>query len=90
MFLNLQLKFSGLTFIYRKDEADIRTRELGVLFENLRVVGLGSSASYQATLGSVLNPLALIEKIRNLRHPPLHDILSGFEGVIRPGEMIRE
>lgn len=25
-----------------------------------------------------------------MRHPPIKDILSGFNGVIRPGEMLRE
>ncbi|RDB27068.1 Brefeldin A resistance protein [Hypsizygus marmoreus] len=74
--------------VKKKEEADIMMRELGVLFEDLRVVGLGTSASYQPTLGSVLNPFSVIEQIRKLRHPPLRDILSGFEGVVRPGEML--
>lgn len=74
----------------RRDEADIKSRQLGVVFENLRVVGLGASASLQPTLGSLLNPLNLVAKIRSLRHPPLKDIISGFEGVVRPGEMLRE
>lgn len=60
------------------------------MFQNLRVVGLGASASYQPTLGSVLSPLTAIEQFRTLRHPPLRDILSGFDGVVRPGEMLRE
>lgn len=51
--------------------------------------GLGGSASYQETIASVLNPLNLVEKIRNMRHPPVRDILTGFEGVVRPGEMLR-
>jgi len=63
-------------------------RELGVGFENLRVVGLGSSASYQPTLGSLLNPINIFSVIKAARHPPLRDIISGFEGVIRPGEML--
>ena len=28
--------------------------------------------------------------IRSSRHPPIRDILDGFEGVVRPGEMLRE
>ena len=60
------------------------------MFQNLRVVGLGASSSHFSTLGSVLNPMVAIEKIQTLRHPPLRDILSGFEGVVRPGEMLRE
>jgi ATP-binding cassette subfamily G (WHITE) protein 2 (SNQ2) len=73
---------------FRRDEADIKSRELGVLFENVRVVGLGASASFQPTLGSLLNPLNILESIQYVRHPPLRDILSGFEGVVRPGEML--
>ena|ERR1700677_2180511 len=73
----------------RRDRAGIQSRELGVMFRDLRVVGLGAAASYQPTFGSFFNPKVILEKIRALRHPPLRDILSGFEGVIRPGEMLR-
>ncbi|EPQ50781.1 pleiotropic drug resistance ABC transporter [Gloeophyllum trabeum ATCC 11539] len=69
-------------------ESDIKKRELGVVFQNLKVVGMGSTASYQQTLGSLLNPTTMVESIRKLRHPPLRDILAGFEGVVRPGEML--
>ena len=74
----------------RREEADIKSRQLGVVFENLRVVGLDVSASHQPTLGSLLNPLNIFTKIRSLRHPLLKDIISGFSGVVRPGEMLRE
>ena len=73
----------------RRDEAGVKPRSLGVVFRNLRVVGLGAIASYQPTLGSILNPLNIVGKIKNVRHPPIRDILSNFEGVVRPGEMIR-
>lgn len=72
----------------RHDAQGLERRNLGVSFENLRVVGVGSTYSYQETLGSLLNPINHIEKIRAKRHPPLHDILSRFEGVVRPGEML--
>ena len=78
------------TLFQRRDEADIKSRQLGVVFENLRVVGLGASASVQPTLGSLLNPMNILAKIRSVRHPPLKDIISGFEGVVSPGEMLRE
>ncbi|KAH9927376.1 pleiotropic drug resistance ABC transporter [Amylocystis lapponica] len=74
--------------IKKVDEADIIKRELGVVFKDLRVVGLGSSANYQATLASMLSPLTVLQKINSLRHPATRDILSGFEGVVRPGEML--
>ncbi|KAF7374594.1 Brefeldin A resistance protein [Mycena sanguinolenta] len=76
-------------FVQKKlEEAHIDRRELGVVFEDLRVVGLGASASYQPTLGSTLNPLSILEQIKTLRHPPLRNILEGFSGVVRPGEML--
>lgn len=75
--------------VLRRKEADILPRELGVMFQNLKVVGIGAAASFQPTLGSILNPKMIIEQLRTMRHPPLRDIISGFEGVIRPGEMLR-
>ncbi|KAH9934163.1 pleiotropic drug resistance ABC transporter [Fomitopsis serialis] len=74
--------------VRRKDESDIKRRELGVVFDNLRVVGLGASVSYQPTLGSTLNPFQIFETIKKIRHPPVKDILSGFEGCVKPGEML--
>ncbi|KAF6764440.1 ABC-2 type transporter-domain-containing protein [Ephemerocybe angulata] len=76
------------TIIRRRDKAEIKPRQLGVVFRDLRVQGVGSSASFQPTLGSTLNPLSIIEEIRNARNPPLKDILSGFEGLVKPGEML--
>jgi ATP-binding cassette subfamily G (WHITE) protein 2 (SNQ2) len=73
----------------RKEEAHIKNRELGVMFRDLRVVGLGASASYQLTLGSLFNPFSVLEAIQEARHPPVRDILTGFEGVVRPGQMLR-
>ncbi|KAJ7707403.1 P-loop containing nucleoside triphosphate hydrolase protein [Mycena rosella] len=78
-----------LQFVMKKvDEAEIQRRELGVVFQDLGVVGLGASASFQPTLGSTLNPLSIIENIQTMRHPPLRNILEGFSGVVRPGEML--
>ena len=71
------------------DESDIQRRELGVMFKDLRVIGLGATASHQTTFGSFLNPLNLFKTINEIRHPALRDILRGFEGVVRPGEMLR-
>ena len=78
-----------LWFSCRRDGANIKSRELGVMFQDLRVVGLGASASFQPTLGSVLNPLNLLDVIHDYRHPSTRDLLDGFDGVVRPGEMLR-
>jgi len=60
------------------------------MFKDLKVVGLGASVSYQPTLGSEMGPSGIIDAIHDFRHPPVKDILSGFEGVVRPGEMLCE
>ncbi|KAJ7852054.1 pleiotropic drug resistance ABC transporter [Mycena olivaceomarginata] len=78
-----------LKFIQGKmEDAEVEGRELGVVFQDIRVVGLGASASYMPTLGSLLNPLTILESIRTSRHPPLRNILEGISGVVRPGEML--
>lgn len=75
-------------YLERRDESGVKGRKLGVLFSNLRVVGMGASASFQPTLGSLFNPLNIVRGIQMKRNPPLRDILSDFEGVVRPGEML--
>lgn len=76
--------------LFRLDESDIKRRELGVVFDDLRVVGLGASANYQPTVGSTLNPFHIFDAIKLMRHPPVKDILTGFEGCVKPGEMLCE
>jgi hypothetical protein len=53
-------------------------------------VGLGATATCQPTVGSLLNPLNIVQAIEGTMHPPLRDILTGFEGAVHPGEMLRE
>lgn len=79
-----------LMILHRRADANHKMRELGVMWKNLSVSGLGARASYQDTFGSLLNPFNKMEVINSIRHPPVRDILTGFEGVVRPGEMMRE
>jgi len=65
-------------------------RTLGVMFKDLKVVGIGSATNYMETFGSKFDPTVLLEKLRGPRSPPLKTILLGFEGVVRPGEMLRK
>ncbi|KAG2357235.1 ABC-2 type transporter-domain-containing protein [Suillus spraguei] len=74
--------------IRRRDEEEIKSRELGVVFNDLRVVGMGARTSLQPTMGSLFSPTSLLRTISEVRHPPVRDILSGFEGVVAPGEML--
>ncbi|KZT26064.1 hypothetical protein NEOLEDRAFT_1063724 [Neolentinus lepideus HHB14362 ss-1] len=74
--------------IKKREETDIKARSLGVVFKDLKVQGLGASVSYQPTLGSVINPLNFLDTLQKLRHPPVREIIDGFEGVVKPGEML--
>jgi len=85
------IKLSNSIFHYlslsRRDEG-IKDRQLGVMFKDLRVIGAGSRTSLQPTVGSPFHPSTFLAKIRGIRNPSLRDILSGFEGVVTPGEML--
>ncbi|KAG1763106.1 ABC-2 type transporter-domain-containing protein [Suillus occidentalis] len=73
--------------LVRRSES-IKGRELGVMFKDLRVIGVGARASLQPTIGSTFNPAAILRNISAMRNPPVRDILSGFDGVVAPGEML--
>ena len=87
-----QLLFPCSNFIIRcrREEASVESRQLGVVFQDLTVQGLGAAASYQPTLGSALNPMRIWENIQRIRRPPVRNIITGFDGVVKPGEMLRE
>lgn len=51
-------------------------------------MGLGASTKYQDTVFSLFNPLNFASRIRDVFHPPVKDILDGFEGSVKPGEML--
>ena len=59
------------------------------MFRDLRVVGKGVGGAIQHNLVSLFYPQSIIKYINTLRHPPVRDIISGFEGVVLPGEMLR-
>ncbi|OJA08202.1 hypothetical protein AZE42_13380, partial [Rhizopogon vesiculosus] len=72
----------------RCDEQDIKWREFGVVFNDLRVVGISARSSLQSTMGSLFSPSSLLRTISAMRNPSVRDILSGFEGVVAPSEML--
>ncbi|KAF8597195.1 hypothetical protein BDV93DRAFT_539338 [Ceratobasidium sp. AG-I] len=72
----------------RMDDEGIKRRDLGVGFVDLTVKGLGAAAKYQPTIFSMLSPKTWVRQFNDARHPPVKDILSGFNGVARSGEML--
>ncbi|KAF8069062.1 pleiotropic drug resistance ABC transporter [Lyophyllum atratum] len=74
--------------VRKRDEANIQSRTLGVVFRDLQVVGLGAADTYQPTLGSLFSYKSVLNSIQAARHPPVRNILDGFEGVVQPGQML--
>jgi ATP-binding cassette, subfamily G (WHITE), member 2, SNQ2 len=74
---------------------DEKTRHVGVVFRDLTVRGLGLGAALQPTNGDFFMGLprffkSIISKGPKAAFgkPPVREILSDFNGVIRPGEML--
>ncbi|KAI1381532.1 ABC-2 type transporter [Hypoxylon crocopeplum] len=72
-----------------------KTRHAGVIFRNLTVKGAGLGASLQPTVGDIF--LGLPRFLKNLltkgpkaatAKPPVRELLSNFNGCVRPGEML--
>ncbi|KAI0481005.1 ABC-2 type transporter [Xylariaceae sp. FL0804] len=72
-----------------------QTRHSGVIFRNLTVKGIGLGASLQPTVGDFF--LGLPRFLKNLvtkgpkaavAKPPVRELLSNFDGCVRPGEML--
>jgi ATP-binding cassette subfamily G (WHITE) protein 2 (PDR) len=69
--------------LYASDSA----RVMGVAYENLHVFGYGSDTDFQNTVGNLVFKLPeLVRRTIGGRHKV--DILQGFEGLIRPSEMV--
>lgn len=72
-----------------------KTRHAGVVFRDLTVLGKGLGADLQATVGDIF--LGLPRFLKNLvtkgpkaavGKPPVRELLSNFDGCVRPGEML--
>ncbi|KAI5117931.1 hypothetical protein M0805_009439 [Coniferiporia weirii] len=78
--------------IKQYDTQHTAPRNLGLAFKDLCIFGLDTSPSsgcaIQPTLGSVLNPLEWMKSLFRMRHQRARRIISGFEGVVNPGEML--
>lgn len=79
----------------REHSEEEKTRHAGVVFRDLTVRGVGLGASLQPTVGDIF--LALPRFLKNLitkgpkaatGKPPTRELLSNFNGCVRPGEML--
>ncbi|KAL6877662.1 ABC-2 type transporter [Trichoderma longibrachiatum] len=79
----------------QENNPDEQLRHSGVIFRDLTVKGVGLGASLQPTVGDIF--LGLPRKIRNLvrggakaaqAKPPVRELISHFDGCVRPGELL--
>lgn len=79
----------------QKHSEEENTRHAGVVFRDLTVRGIGLGASLQPTVGDIF--LGLPRFLKNLvtkgpkaatGKPPMRDLLTNFDGCVRPGEML--
>lgn len=79
----------------REQGQEERMRHSGVIFRDLTVKGVGLGASLQPTVGDIF--LGLPRVMRNLvkggrkaaqAKPPVRDLISQFNGCVRPGELL--
>ncbi|KAI9167899.1 ABC multidrug transporter atrF [Paramyrothecium foliicola] len=72
-----------------------KTRHTGVVFRNLTVKGVGLGASLQPTVGDIfMNPLRNVKNLLTkgpkaaAGKPPVRELISNFDGCVRPGELL--
>ena len=79
----------------RRQSEEDKNRHAGVIFRNLTVKGIGLGASLQPTVGDIF--LGLPRFLNNLftkgakaatAKPPVRELLSDFNGCVRPGEIL--
>jgi ABC-type multidrug transport system ATPase subunit/ABC-type multidrug transport system permease subunit len=77
-----------------EDEAGIKAKQIGVLWENLTVQGMGGAKIFQPTFPDAFTgffgyPYRLAKSILGLMPKgQTVNILQDFKGVVRPGEMV--
>ena len=74
-------------------EAGLKRKQIGVVFENLTVSGIGGFKNYVRTFPhAFIDTFGFLKPLWKLtglvKKPPNIDILTNFSGLARPGEMI--
>ncbi|GAC74993.1 pleiotropic drug resistance proteins [Moesziomyces antarcticus T-34] len=69
--------------------ANLESRQMGLVWQNLTVTGLGTGYAIGDTIGSLpLKPFEAIKNFKSILHPPVKTIIDNFEGCVKPGEML--
>ncbi len=79
----------------RQQQSEEKTRHAGVIFRDLTVKGIGLGASLQPTVGDLfLGPPRFLKNLvtKGLKaataKPPVRELISNFNGCVRPGEIL--
>jgi ABC-type cobalamin/Fe3+-siderophores transport system ATPase subunit len=75
-------------FIRSMEEDGIKHRRAGFCFKDLTVSGTGAALQLQSDVASVLMAPFRFRETFNLGHKPEKQILRGFNGVVKDGEML--
>ena len=75
-------------FMRAMDEDGIRSARAGFTFKDLSVSGSGSALSLQKDVASILMAPFRMKEYVSLGHKPHKQILKGFDGVVKSGEML--
>ena len=74
----------------RQQSSNDQIRHSGVIFRNLIVKGVGLGAALQPVVGDVFMglPRAIRGGPGSGGKPPVRDLITGFDGCVRPGELL--
>lgn len=65
--------------------ANLESRQMGLVWQNLTVTGLGTGYAIGDTIGSLpLKPFEAIKNFKAILHPPVKTIIDNFEGCVKP------
>ena len=75
--------------VARMESQGVDINKFGVTFRNLTTKGVDASTSYVPSVYEMLRDIATLPMaVKKFRNPSLRNIIEGFDGIVRPGEML--
>ena len=75
--------------VARMESQGVEVNKFGVTFRNLTTKGVDAATSYVPSVYELIRDVVTLPlAVKKLRHPPLRNIIEGFDGIVRPGEML--